>query len=153
MQALKYRPLPTAVAQTARRDFVDSFGHRLHVQPGEPSPCRHCLRIARPDQPLVLLAYRPFAEDHGPYSEMGPIFVHADECEAYAQTDTFPPDFLTRKLVLRAYSREHAIADAVVAEPGEAEAAARTLFEDESINYVHARCVAYGCFNFVIERA
>lgn len=150
---LRYRPLPTAVAERARRDLIDPFGHRLHVQPGEASPCRHCLRIGRADEPLVLLSYRPFERDATPYAETGPVFVHADACPAYADQAVFPPEFESRALILRAYDSRDAIADSVVADPGTAQDAARALFQDDSVKYVHARNVAYGCFNFVIERA
>lgn len=152
MQALHYRPLPTEIAQRARRDLVDEFGHNLAVQPGERAPCRHCLRITQPHEPLVLLSYRPFSRDFGPYSESGPIFVHADNCERYERTDTFPPDFQTRALVLRAYNAFHEIADSVVAQAGQAETSALKLFENPDIRYIHARNVSYGCYNFAIER-
>ena len=152
MQTLVYRSLPRASVERARRELRDEFGHELAVQPGEHAPCRNCLRITTPDEPLILFAYRPFDSYYGPYSETGPVFVHAEPCEPYARTAEFPQDFKTRSLVLRAYDAQHRIADSIVAEPGAAEAAARALLNDPRIRYVHARNVAYGCFNFAIER-
>ena len=152
MQTLLYRSLPAAVVDRARRELRDDFGHTLTVQPGEVAPCRNCLRMTEPHEPLILFAYRPSGEDYGPYSETGPVFIHADACEPYARTTEFPSDFQTRSLVLRAYDAQHRIADSVVAQPGTAQDAARALLDDPRIQCVHARNVAYGCFNFTIER-
>lgn len=152
MQTLLYHCLPDAVVRRARRELRDDFGHTLAVQPGETAPCRSCLRITNPGEPLILLTYRPFDADYGPYAETGPVFIHADPCEPYASKTTFPKEFETRSLVLRAYDAQHRIAESMVAQPGAAEAAARALFEDPRIRCVHARNVAYGCFNFAVER-
>lgn len=152
MQPLLYRCLPRTVTDRARRELRDDFGHTPAVQPGEHAPCRSCLRITTPEEPLILFAYRPFDSDYGPYSETGPVFIHADPCEPYERATEFPDDFKTRSLILRGYDSRHRIAESIVAEPGGAEAAARALLNDPRIGYVHARNVAYGCFNFAIER-
>ena len=101
---------------------------------------------------MILLSYRPFSGDHGPYSEIGPIFIHADACARYGETDQLPADFGGRELVVRAYSRENAIQDAAIAPPGQGMAQAATFLEHSEVAYVHIRHTTYTCFDFQIER-
>src|SRR4029077_19738325 len=87
-------PLATEIADTARR--VVSAGAADHalitVDSPESSPCRHCLRWARPGERVILFPYAAIPHGH-PYPETGPIFVHADECQRYAATTNTPPIF------------------------------------------------------------
>lgn len=152
MSKLFFKGMPTVIADQARTTKTDAYGHALRVQVDQAAPCRHCLRITRPGEAVLLLSYNPFGADHGPYSEVGPIFVHADGCPAYAQTDSLPSDFGKRELVMRAYNYDHAIEDSVISKPGEAEVMARRFFENEHIAYIHVRHTTYGCFDFAIER-
>jgi len=132
--------------------MMDDFGNRLTTQTCDsPVPCRHCLRLTRPDEEVILFAYRPF-ETAGPYSEVGPVFIHGRECPAYAESLEFPADFMTRKLVLRAYNALGQIEDAEVAEPGSHGATLERLFAQEAVKFVHARNVAYGCFLYQLDR-
>jgi hypothetical protein len=149
--ALRYEALPAGLAREARETLRDRFGHVLCVVKAQ-APCRSCLRISREPEDLILLSYRPL-EDDGPYAEVGPIFIHARACEPYAEVETFPPDFLERPLVLRAYDRAGAIFDATVAEPGSAPAVASGFLEDERVAQVHVRHVSYTCYDFRIVRA
>ncbi|MFN2527891.1 MAG: DUF1203 domain-containing protein [Candidatus Baltobacteraceae bacterium] len=152
MSTLFFKGMPTAIADQARATKTDAHGHALHVQDDQAAPCRHCLRITKRGEPVLLLSYNPFGADHGPYSEVGPVFVHADSCPAYTQTGVLPSDFRERELVMRAYNRDHAIEDSVISKPGEGEDIARRLFENENVAYIHVRHTTYGCFDFVIER-
>lgn len=132
----------------------DDFGHKLRVETIEgTAPCRHCLRIAQPDERMILLSYRPFAADIGPYSEVGPIFIHAHECERYPETSEIPPDFTGRDLVIRAYDHRHSICGAVVARAGTVLDRAAELLAGPDAAYVHARHTTYTCFDFQIERS
>jgi hypothetical protein len=148
---LHYLPIPEEIADEARTTLRDRFGHRLHVVTSQ-GPCRVCLRISKSPEDFVLLSYQPLA-DTGPYAEIGPIFVHAEHCAPYSEVSSFPEDFAARRLVLRAYDREGGIADAVVAEPGEAPKHAARFLEDERIVEVHVRHESYTCFGFRIVRA
>ena len=152
MQQLTFRSIPASVAQKVRASRLDDFGHRLHVQKDQASPCRVCLRITKVGEPVLLLTHNPFGADYGPYSEVGPIFIHAEECAPYADVHALPPDFAPRELVLRAYNHAHAIEDSVIARPGEAERAALRFFENPHVAYIHVRHTTYGCFDFMIER-
>ncbi len=151
LQTLQYVPVPREIADEARRTLKDRFGHDLHVQM-EQGPCRLCLRIPEEPEAMILLSYQPLA-DRNPYAEIGPIFIHAHECEPYASIETFPEDFAKRELVVRAYDRDGRIADAVVAKPGEASEAAARFLSDPRIAEVHVRHTSYTCFDFKIVRA
>ncbi len=153
MDGLSFSAMPTAIALRARQALADGYGHKLKVQVSESlgNPCRHCLRMAVPQQRIILLSYSPFG-DHNPYSEVGPIFICADECPQYAERHVFPPDFRSRALVLRAYNVRHEIEDAALAQPGQAEMAAMHLFQNPACTYIHARHPTFGCYDFKIER-
>jgi Protein of unknown function (DUF1203) len=148
---LNFVAIPSDVAQRARETLRDDFGHALTVT-RTIAPCRHCLRIPNHPEEMILLSYRVLP-DAGPYAEIGPIFVHADACERYANSDTFPEDFLPRRLILRAYDHDGTIADAIVSAPGNAERDAVTLLAKPSIAEVHVRHVSYTCFDFKILHA
>jgi hypothetical protein len=150
-RTLRYVPMPEAIAQEARRTRLDGFGHRLHVV-REKAPCRVCLRISTEPEDLILISYRPLP-DTNPYAEVGPVFVHAEHCEPYSQHATFPADFASRRLILRAYGHEDQIVDALVAEPGEAPQRAAELLSDSAVVEVHVRHESYTCFDFKIVRA
>ncbi|GAC1651792.1 MAG: DUF1203 domain-containing protein [Vulcanimicrobiaceae bacterium] len=152
MQDFHFRAIPGEVALQARRTLRDSYGHALRIQSDQTAPCRLCLRIATPGEALILLSHNPFGADHGPYSEVGPIFVHADACAPYADVRNLPTDFAARALVLRAYNRQHAIEDSLIAQPGEAMQSASRLFANPLVAYIHVRHTTYGCFDFAIER-
>lgn len=128
----------------------DRFGHDLKIVQDK-APCRVCLRISKEPEDLILLSYQPLA-DKGPYAEIGPIFVHAGRCEAYADVSEFPSDFAARRLILRAYGYDGRIVDATVAEPGTAPDQAAEFLRDGKIEEVHVRHESYTCFDFKIVR-
>jgi len=149
--ALQYVAIPQEIANEARQTRKDRFGHELRVV-SEKAPCRLCLRISEQPESLILLSYQPLV-DTGPYAEIGPIFVHANRCEPYASTREFPKDFAERRLVLRAYSHDGCIVDALVAQPGAAPQKAAELLSRDDVAEIHVRHESYTCFDFKIVRA
>lgn len=156
----RYAAIPTALAARIRTTLRDDDGNALSVWRSDDygNPCRHCLRVTNPGERLILFAYSPF-EDVGPYAETGPIFIHADACERYADDSAFPPDFVSRPLTLRAYGRTErgalSIVSAEVSEPGPhaVHRSLTRLFTDERVAFVHVRNPAWGCYDFRIDRA
>jgi len=146
--------LDTAVADTMRRASQDDYGNQLRAEkqtePG--NPCRHCLRRAKEGERLVLLSYSPF-DTRNPYKEVGPIFVHADGCPRYADTNRLPHDFLNRPIVLRGYDAQQRIAQVAVVVDGSTERRVNELLADPNIAFVHARSFTHGCFLFRVDRA
>jgi hypothetical protein len=148
---LHYLPIPEEIAGEARATMRDRFGHPVHVTSAQ-APCRVCLQISKAPEDLILLSYQPMP-DTGPYAEIGPIFIHAHRCTPYADIETFPQDFASRRLVVRAYGREGEIVDAVVAEPGEGPDRAATFLNRNDVSEVHVRHESYTCFDFKVVRA
>ena len=146
---MKYMPIPQEVANQARETLRDGFGHHLQVERNQ-APCRSCLRISKEPEDLILLSYQPLA-DTNPYAEVGPIFIHARECAPHDGRE-FPPDFLERELVVRAYNFDGRIVDAVVAAPGKAQDAAALFLASEDIAEVHIRHTSYTCYDFKVTR-
>lgn len=148
----RHSGIPREVASRVRETMRDEFGNELFVWEHEAgAPCRQCLRISRPGEPLILFAYRPF-ETHNPYAEVGPVFIHAHACETYADQEQFPADFAARTLTLRAYDERGWIVDGVVATPEAREAALARLFALDGVRFVHVRNPGWGCYDFRIER-
>jgi hypothetical protein len=146
-------PLETAVADEIRNASTDAYGNALQpeTQTTYGNPCRHCLRRANPGERLVLFSYSPF-DAPNPYKEVGPIFVHADGCSRYAQTDRVPEDFLNRPIVLRGYDAHQRIANVAVVVDGTTERRVEELLADPDVAFVHARSFTHGCFLFRVDR-
>jgi hypothetical protein len=156
MISFRATPIPTAEAETARLRRVDAFGNALtrrivETHPG--SPCRHCLEDIGAGEAYIALAYSAF-ERPGPYSEVGPIFLHADSCEAFDRHPNRIPEILRlRTLAIRGYNRAHEIEAADIVEGGEAETLVHRLLADPAVAYLHALTARYGCYLCRIERA
>jgi len=150
VSTLRYLPIPETIALEARRTRKDRFGHDLRATTTE-APCRVCLRISGGPERLILLSYQPLP-DSGPYAEIGPIFIHADDCVPYDDVETFPQDFAGRRMVLRAYGHDGQIVDALVAEAGTAPQRAAALLGDDAVAEVHVRHESYTCYDFKIVR-
>jgi len=146
-------PLPTAVADAARRAVnAGAPDHVLiTVDSPESSPCRHCLRWAQPGERVILFPYAAIPSGR-PYSETGPIFVHADNCQRYNATNEYPADFRDGRVV-RAYDSNYNIVDAQVVDGSEPEVVIESLFEKPDIAFVDVRSSTRGCFTFRVQRA
>jgi hypothetical protein len=86
-----------------------------------------------------------------PYSESGPIFVHAEACERYRATEEFPAAFREGR-VLRAYNSQHDIIAAEVANGAGPEAVIERFLQKPETAFVHVRSGSHGCYTMEIER-
>ena len=145
-------PLATEVAATARRMAASAAPDHVTVVANTPNgfPCRHCLRYARPGERMILFPYAAIPAGN-PYSESGPIFVHAEPCERYGATDELPPDFRKGR-VMRAYNSNYDIIDAEVVNGSAPEAIVEKLLQKPETAFVDARSVTHGCYTFRIQR-
>lgn len=155
MKTLNYRivPLPTEVAEAARRTAAagTSPNHAVVVADSPTDfPCRHCLRWAELGERLILFPFASVPAGH-PYSEVGPIFVHAEACERYADTQTFPPQFRQGR-ALRAYDSEHEMIDAAVVDGDDVEGEIKKLLRNPKTDFIHARSVTRGCYTLGVAR-
>ena len=154
MKTLRFQiiPLPTEIADAARRVVkAGAADHALITvdSPGS-SPCRHCLRWAEPGERVVLFPYTAIPSGQ-PYSETGPIFVHADKCQRYSTTNEYPANFRTGR-VFRAYDSNYNIIDAQVVDGSEPEVVMESLLQNPDTAFVDVRSVTRGCFTFRVQR-
>src|SRR5437763_12843941 len=141
-------PLATEIADAAR--YAVNSGAADHAlitvdSPGS-SPCRHCLRWAQPGERVILFPYTAIPSGH-PYSETGPIFVHANECQRYSATNEYPADFRNGR-VFRAYDSNYNIIDLQVMNVIELEVMLVSLVHKPENDIVDVLSVSYHCFIF-----
>jgi Protein of unknown function (DUF1203). len=155
MRTSKFRivPLSTDIAEKARHAAASGAEDHAVVMVDSPTgyPCRHCLRWAEPGEHVILFSYASIPAGH-PYSETGPIFVHAERCQRYTATDEYPADFRNGR-AFRAYDANYNMIDAEVANGSEPEAVIEKLLQNPQTAFVDARSVTRGCFTFRIQRA
>jgi hypothetical protein len=140
-----YRPLfALSDEELAVRGIV-----RMRVTEKPSFPCRISL-VDRDVGESVLLLNHVSHDVANPYRASHAIFV-ADAAQAEF-FDEVPPVFETRVLSLRGFDRDGMMADAVLAQPGQADAAIRALFDNPEVETIHAHNAARGCFSAKIER-
>ena len=146
---MRFIPLDPATVAAARRGAPDANGQppERSVSDGPGHPCRCCLRDIGAGEPMLILAARPFAALH-PYAELGPVFLHAEECGAWTEEGVPPvltssPDFL-----VKGYDTSERIVygtGGIV--PAEALAArAAALLADPGIAFVDIRSARNNCW-------
>ena len=140
-----YKPLfLLADDELAARGIV-----RMIVTEKPSFPCRVSL-IDRDIGERVLLINHVSHEVANPYRASHAIFVaDADPAEFI---DEVPPVFADRVLSLRGFDADGMMADALLAQPGEADSAIRKLFDNLAVETIHAHNATRGCFSAKIER-
>jgi hypothetical protein len=128
-----------------------SEGH--HLVADSPSPCRRCLRFSDTGDELLLTRYDPFLVS-SPYTGEGPVFVHADGCEAHTPEPGVLPDQVRpgRMFSVRGYDEDAMMLDGEVV-PGEQLADRARELLDDGAAFLHAHFAGAGCFAFRIDRA
>lgn len=113
---------------------------------------RCCLTESLPGERIALISYRPFPWS-GPYAEVGPVFVHAEECAGYQKSSEYPEEFAGRRQLLRAYDHHRRISDAIQAKDGEqAKRILAWLLSRPEVDFVHSRNLEWGCYMFSARR-
>jgi hypothetical protein len=115
-------------------------------------PCRVSLDFAAPGESVLLLNHVSM-DTPTPYRTAYAIYVREQAGEAAPFEDRLPPVLDGRLLSLRAFDAAGMLREALLAEPGEAEARIAGLFEDEDVASIHAHSPAHGCFLARIGRA
>lgn len=157
MARVRYTPMPTEYAQDIWAGGRDAHGMQpeRHLSDGTGVPCRHCLREVQAGEPYLILAYRPFLEAQA-YAEVGPIFLHAEPCEAYDENDKTPEMYLLGEpRIVRGYDGDNRIiyGSGKIVEPQEIARYAAELLDDPATAYVHVRSSQNNCFACRIDRA
>ena len=114
-------------------------------------PCRVSLTDRDVGENVLLLNYVSH-DVANPYRSSHAIFVSEAADEPADFVDAIPPVFEKRVLSLRGFNRHGMMADALLTQPGEADAGIRRLFADPRIDAIHAHNATRGCFAARIER-
>jgi len=124
---------------------------RMTVTEKPSFPCRVSLTDCEIGERVLLLNHVSH-DAANPYRASHAIFVTEGADKAAEYVDQTPPVFETRVLSLRGFDAEGMMAEAVLAQPGEADAAIRKLFDNAAIETIHAHNATRGCFAAKIER-
>ena|SRR5438874_5508717 len=125
---------------------------RMTVNDKPSFPCRVTLKDREIGESVLLLN----AVSHdvaNPYRASHAIFVTEGDHEPAEYVDELPPVFEPRVLSLRGFDKDGIMADAILTQPGEADAGIRKLFDNPEIETIHAHNAVRGCFSAKIERA
>ena len=157
MPGLKFQPIPTDPVRAYQAGGADSNGHvpERHVSDGGGVPCRHCLTEVAAGESYLILAHRPFPAPQ-PYAEQGPIFLHAEPCDACPAEAEIPAMFLAMEtLIVRGYGADDRIKYGAgqVVETGRLTETAAALLAREDVAYLHVRSARNNCFQCRVERA
>lgn len=133
-----------SAAELAKRCIV-----RVTVSKKPGFPCRVSLRDREIGDTVLLLNH--ISHDvANPYRATHAIFVA--DAEQAEFVDEIPPVFENRVLSLRGFDKSGMMVDAILAQPGEADAGIRNLFDNSEIKTIHAHNAARGCFSARIDR-
>ena len=115
-------------------------------------PCRVSLTDRQIGEKVLLLNHVSH-EVANPYRASHAIFVTEGETAAAEYVDEVPPVFKPRVLSLRGFDKDGMMAEAILTQPGEADAGIRKLFANREIETIHAHYATRGCFSAKIERS
>ena len=136
---------------------TDGYGNQVEpfAAEGEGEPLRCCLRYATKDEQIALISYAPF--DHpSVWTEVGPVYVHAQPCAGPAETDDLPDELRRGPRVLRTYDAndvmnyEH---NTVITEEVDLEPIIERLLDEPDVSTVHVRTLAPQCFLYAVVRS
>ena len=164
---LKFSGMKTEDAERLWRGEADDHGNPPEVATsnGAGNPCRHCLKMIEEGEKFLVFSYRPF-DGLQPYAEQGPIFLHAEPCEAY-QADEKPeaplsplpplPPVLedSPRYMLRGYDQDQRIVygSGTIADKEDIHDTARDMLKQSNIEFVHVRSATNNCWQARVDTA
>ena len=158
MTSLTSRLVVNAI-KPARLDVVRQAGHDGHgnqlapfAASGEGEPLRCCLRFATAGEAIMLISYAPF-EHASVWTEVGPVYVHAETCAGWADNGQLPGQLSRGPRVLRTYTAEKTMNYAhntVVTDQSDIEPIVARLLAEPDVAIVHVRTLAPQCFLYEV---
>jgi hypothetical protein len=146
--------VPTEIAEQVWETMKSpGYGHpaSTSVAKGH-GPCRHCLKPFRiGEEQRTLFTYNPFTGP-GMIPSPGPIFVHAERCERFAQKAGYPAELVAYPAVLDGYDAEQRVIVRRTVTNRSQEANLLEIFKDAAVRYVLVRDAKAGCFDFTAVR-
>lgn len=154
MLSIRVVAIPTTVAESVRATMrAPSYGHPAHAELAtESAPCRHCLRLTRPGvDRQILFTYDRFAGVES-LPLPGPVFVHAEACQRYAEDAGFPDGLRASPRTLEAFARGRRLLAQEYVADGQMEKVIERFFARPEVDYIHVSSTTAGCYTFRIER-
>ena len=149
-------PIPTETAQRWRQTNQDDAGNPLRraISTGSGAPCRHCLRNGTKGEEMLLGSYH-LPGPTGIYWTPSPIFIHAQDCAAYAGQDEIADIIRTSLISVRAYAEDQAVLYDLgqVTEGPHADAPLARALSDPRTSFVNIHTAKPGCLLCRVERA
>ncbi|MGH8862155.1 MAG: DUF1203 domain-containing protein [Jatrophihabitantaceae bacterium] len=159
MTAATTTSLSVHAVDPARLDTIRAAGTDGHGNPwrpfaatGDGEPLRCCLAYARAGESIALISYAPF-EHCSPWTEVGPVYVHADACAGYAAEAGLPAQLRTGPRLLRTYRADDTMNydhNTLVDDAVDLEETIDGLLALPDVATVHVRTVLPQCFLFAV---
>jgi hypothetical protein len=149
----KVRGVPQEIADEVRRSRLSpGYGHPAHLElAGGTGPCRCCLQPFMPGREhRLLFTYRP-AGDGRSLMAPGPVFIHAEHCDAYEGAG-FPDALRSVALAFEARASGSRVSELSARTDVPAEAQIKVLFEEHFAQWLHVRHAEAGCFIARVDR-
>ena len=156
---LKFSGMKTQDAERLWRGETDDHGNlpETATSDGAGNPCRHCLKLIGEGEKFLILSYRPF-DGLQPFAEQGPIFLHAEPCEAYQPdgpgVEQLPPVLQdSPHYMLRGYDEDQRIVygSGTIVEQDEIHDTACGMLKQSKIQFVHIRSATNNCWQARVD--
>jgi hypothetical protein len=151
---LLIQAIDPARLDTVRATGTDGHGNALQAfsATGQGEPLRCCLRYAEPGEQITLISYAQF--DHpSVWTEVGPVYIHAERCDGYQATAQLPDQLATGPRVLRTYRADDTMNyehNTVVTDESPLEPIIERLLDEPDVATVHVRSLAPQCFLYTV---
>jgi Protein of unknown function (DUF1203) len=151
---IQFVALATDLVNRLRAGAADANGQvpERGVTPADGYPCRHCLGLIAKGDPYLTLAHRPFPALQ-PYAELGPVFLHANECPRGGGDATIPAFLNSPRYMVRGYGADDRIVygTGTIEATSDIPAAAAAKFKDPRVKYLHVRSASNNCYHCRID--
>ncbi len=153
---LNVHPIDPDRLDAVRTAGVDVLGNpfTVHLASGEGEPLRCCLRFARPGERIALISWAQF-DSVSPWTEVGPVYVHAARCDGPDEVDDLPTELRTGPRVLRTYRADRSMDyehNTLVEEGQDLGPVLDDLLSAPGVEIVHVRTVLPQCFLYAVTR-
>jgi hypothetical protein len=128
------------------------WGHAAVTQPATGfGPCRLCLRsFQEGEERRILFTHDTYAEV-SEFTQPGPVFIHAHECERY-RGEGFPPELRELELTFEGVAEGPRVVALERTTGHEAPRAIGELFDVPEVEFVNVRNTEAGCFVARVDR-
>jgi hypothetical protein len=151
--AYKLIPISNEISKEVRETLVSpQYKHPASVSMATGyGPCRSCLRtFDAGKEERILFTYNSF--DGLSYLPLpGPVFVHAEKCEAYGDP-YFPPDLIDLPLLFEGFGDNSELMTRENVDKARIDDQIEEILELDKVRFINIRNAEAGCFIARIDR-